>query len=64
MINCDLCNVWYHISYVDLKVDEVQKLSAWICKPFKKGFQSYKTKLKSLKSNLKLLKNEVERQSR
>ena len=40
MINCDLCNVWYHISCVDLKVDEAQELSAWICKPCKTCFQS------------------------
>ena len=60
MINCDLCNMWYHISCVDLKVDEGQELSAWICQPCKTGFQSYKTKFRNLKSNLKLLKNEVE----
>ena len=58
MRNCDLCDEWYHISCADLKVDEVQELSAWICKPCKTGFQSYKTKFRNLKS--KLLKNEVE----
>ena len=59
MINCDLCNIWYHISYFDLKVDEVQELSAWICKACKTGFKPYKTKFRNLKSNMKLLKNEV-----
>ena len=52
--------MWYHNSCVDLKVDEAQELSAWICNPCKTGFQSYKTKFRNLKSNLKLLKNEVE----
>ena len=52
--------VAYYISCVDLKVDEAQELSAWICKPCKTGFQSYETKFRNLKSNLKLFKNEVE----
>ena len=39
-INCDLCNVWYPIFCVDLKVNQAQELSAWICKPCKTCFQS------------------------
>ena len=51
---CGLCGDWYHLQCIKLNEQEAKELSAWICSLCKDTFKSYRTKIKNLKTSMKM----------
>ena len=56
MINCDICEGWYHLSCVELNEKEALELSFWVCKSCKDSHLM----VKSLKADLEALKMKLQ----
>ena len=56
MINCDICEGWYHLSCMELNEKEALELSFWECKSCKDSHLM----VKSLKADLETLKMKLQ----
>ena len=56
MINCDICEGWYHLSCVALNEKEALEFSFWVCKSYKDSHLM----VKSLKADLETLKMKLQ----
>ena len=64
MVNYDLCEGWYHLSFVELDEKEALELSFWLCrsckgshllvKPLKADLETLKMKLQTVEHSLAL----------
>ena len=62
MINCDICQGWYHLSYIELDEKEALELSFWVCRSCRDSHllvKSPKADLETLKMKLQTVEHSL-----